>query len=276
MSAVQNLIRTIVSGKHHRLVDEQLHVNLDLSYITPRILATSYPASGLETVYRNSAADVAKFLNARHTGRHLILNLSERPYSAESLGERATVLEQGFPDHHAPPLEVAWRSCAAMHAWLLADPENIVVVHCLAGKGRTGVVIACYLIFAGLLAFGILDRLTGTWTVMDTQWFADFSNPLIRNYPIVWFGFSLLTWALVGWCVSTFLHYNVFLSGGVMRLRVRIMQRLLMDRFNVYLSNKPMLQEERNYDEKNTIVYYSWEEGKNPKGEWGTRARMQE
>ena len=151
MSAVQNLIRTIVSGKHHRLVDEQLHVNLDLSYITPRILATSYPASGLETVYRNSAADVAKFLNARHTGRHLILNLSERPYSAETFGERASVLEQGFPDHHAPPLEVAWRSCAAMHAWLLADPENIVVVHCLAGKGRTGVIIACYLILSGYL-----------------------------------------------------------------------------------------------------------------------------
>jgi hypothetical protein len=30
-----------------------------------------------------------------------------------------------------------------------------------------------------------------------------------------------------------------------------------------------MLQEERNYDERNTIVYYSWEEGKNPKGAWG-------
>ncbi len=148
---MQTLIRTIVSGKHHRLVDEQLHVNLDLSYITPRILATSYPASGLETVYRNSAVDLAKFLHARHPGRHLILNLSERPYSAEPFGERATVLEHGFPDHHAPPLEVAWRSCAAMHAWLLADPENIVVVHCLAGKGRTGVIIACYLILSGCL-----------------------------------------------------------------------------------------------------------------------------
>ena len=76
----------------------------------------------------------------------------------------------------------------------------------------------------------------------------------------------MFVWSLVGWSVTRFLHYAVFLSGGVMRLRIRLAQRLLMDRFNVYLAGKPMLQEERNYDEKNTLVYYSWEEGKNPKG----------
>ncbi len=122
-------------------------------------------------------------------------------------------------------------------------------------------------IFAGILGFAILDRLTGSWTVMDTQWFADFSNPLIRDRPLVWFAFSLFIWGLVAWAVTNFFNYAVFQSGGVMRLRIRIMQRLLMDRFNVYLSNKPMLLEERNYDEKNTVVHYSWEEGRNPKGE---------
>lgn len=41
------------------------------------------------------------------------------------------------------------------------------------------------LIFAGILAFEILDRITGnTWTVMDTDWFEDFANPMIRRYPV--------------------------------------------------------------------------------------------
>lgn len=40
------------------------------------------------------------------------------------------------------------------------------------------------LLLAGLLAFEILDRLTGTWTVMDTEWFSDFANPMIRDYPV--------------------------------------------------------------------------------------------
>jgi hypothetical protein len=40
------------------------------------------------------------------------------------------------------------------------------------------------LIFAGILAFAVLDRLTGSWTVMDTAWFEDFANPLIKKSPV--------------------------------------------------------------------------------------------
>jgi WD repeat-containing protein 35 len=37
---------------------------------------------------------------------------------------------------------------------------------------------------SGVLAFAILDRMTGSWTVMDTVWFSDFSNPMIKNHPV--------------------------------------------------------------------------------------------
>jgi hypothetical protein len=50
-------LRKIVSGKRRRFQDESF--DLDVTYITPRILAMSFPASGLETMYRNSMADVS-------------------------------------------------------------------------------------------------------------------------------------------------------------------------------------------------------------------------
>jgi phosphatidylinositol-3,4,5-trisphosphate 3-phosphatase/dual-specificity protein phosphatase PTEN len=46
-----NFIREIISGKKNRLKEDSY--NLDLTYITPRIIAMSYPASGIESVFRN-------------------------------------------------------------------------------------------------------------------------------------------------------------------------------------------------------------------------------
>ena len=45
-------LRKIVSGKRNRFQDEKY--NLDITYITNRVLAMSFPASGVEQYYRNN------------------------------------------------------------------------------------------------------------------------------------------------------------------------------------------------------------------------------
>lgn len=117
-------------------MDSDSGLNLDLAYITKRIVAMGYPAEGLEALYRNSAADVASFLRARHGDRYLLLNLSERVYDESTFDHR--VMNVGFPDHHPPPADLLWTIVLSLDRWLCADPHNIVVVHCQAGKVRTG------------------------------------------------------------------------------------------------------------------------------------------
>ena len=46
-----NFIRKIVSGPKNRFKEEGY--DLDLTYITDRIVAMAFPASGVESIYRN-------------------------------------------------------------------------------------------------------------------------------------------------------------------------------------------------------------------------------
>ncbi len=55
-----------------------------------------------------------------------------------------------FDDHNPPLVSKCIRFCEDAHAWLQADPANIIAVHCKAGKGRTGCMIGCYLQHCGM------------------------------------------------------------------------------------------------------------------------------
>ena len=55
-----------------------------------------------------------------------------------------------FPDHHAPPLTFLFTIVNAVDSWVEASPENVAIVHCKGGKGRTGVVIVCWLMYSAL------------------------------------------------------------------------------------------------------------------------------
>jgi hypothetical protein len=92
----------------------------------------SFPAEGMESTYRNHLDDVATMLRERHGGHFQIFNLSERAYNYSKFEDKVQDW-CGFPDHHPPPLALLFRIVKAMEAFLSSDPNNVVVVHCLAG-----------------------------------------------------------------------------------------------------------------------------------------------
>jgi len=143
--ALSRWVRQVASGDSKRFQDGEFDLNL--TYITGRIVGMGFPASGVEGMYRNPIAEVAKFLLDRHGDNFMIWNLSTRTYDYSLFNNQ--ILDYGFPDHHNPPLLLLFTIIKSMHSWLAADLANVAVVHCLAGKGRTGTIIACYLIFCG-------------------------------------------------------------------------------------------------------------------------------
>ena len=127
---------------------------LDMSVIGDRIIAIGFPAVGFTSLYRNSRQDVKKMLST-HFPKHAIFNLCKEPafqYKPSVAFPNIPVHFIGFKDHFPPELEQFVEFCSRATDFLLADPENIAVVHCKAGKGRTGTMI-CALLYT----FGVCD-----------------------------------------------------------------------------------------------------------------------
>jgi phosphatidylinositol-3,4,5-trisphosphate 3-phosphatase/dual-specificity protein phosphatase PTEN len=78
------------------------------------------------------------------TGSHCKLRRNtEGAYSADRFQNRVALFP--FDDHGPPTLQVLEDFCINSARWLALHPQNTVAVHCKAGKGRSGCVIACLL-----------------------------------------------------------------------------------------------------------------------------------
>uniref|UniRef100_A0A8C4NUF3 Tensin 3 n=1 Tax=Dicentrarchus labrax TaxID=13489 RepID=A0A8C4NUF3_DICLA len=131
---------------------------LDLTYITERIIAVSFPRGCSEEVYSHNLKDVTRMLKSKHADNYLIINLSEKRHDLSRMNPKT--LDTGWPDMHAPPLDKICTICKAMESWLNADPLHVVVIHCRGGKGRIGVIISSFVHFTDVSASAdqALDR----------------------------------------------------------------------------------------------------------------------
>ena len=135
--SADNLVRhfrQMVSLKKIRFIRDGF--DLDLTYITRKIIAMGFPSSALEGMYRNPMEEVQRFFKFYHLNHFKIYNLcSERQYDPESFN--GAVAHWPFDDHNPCPLNMIKPFCDSIDHFLRIDDRNTVAVHCKAGKGRT-------------------------------------------------------------------------------------------------------------------------------------------
>ncbi|KAM6518696.1 Telomerase protein component 1 [Fusarium solani] len=168
-----SLLRQIVAGPRARHPE----AGLDLCYVTDRIIATSGPSQTYpQLAYRNPLDQLVKFLDSKHGEDWAIWEFRAEGtgYPDESVYGR--VRHYPWPDHHPPPFRLMPMIMASMRNWMHGGDldggrvtedgrpvssgkgtddaarreekrkSRVVVVHCKAGKGRSGTVSCSYLI----------------------------------------------------------------------------------------------------------------------------------
>ncbi|XP_036381355.1 putative tyrosine-protein phosphatase TPTE [Megalops cyprinoides] len=140
---LEKVTRRMVSENKRRYQKDGF--DLDLTYVTDRIIAMSFPSSGKQSFYRNPIREVARFLDTKHEDHYKVYNLcSEKGYDPKFFHYR---VERVFiDDHNVPALEDMLKYTADVRAWMAADPRNIIAIHCKGGKGRTGTMVCTWLI----------------------------------------------------------------------------------------------------------------------------------
>ena len=147
--AKANIFKRLVSKKKRRLQTE--YYDLDMAYITERVIGMGFPAYGCEKFYRNTLEDTKAYLDRYHKV-YKIYNLcieKDRIYP-KTYFEDSYVGLFPFNDHSPCPCKLILDFCVDICLFLSAHPDGVAAIHCKAGKGRTGVMIVCYLIFSGL------------------------------------------------------------------------------------------------------------------------------
>lgn len=151
---VTKKLRSAVSQNKRRY--KKHGFDLDLTYITDRIMAMSAPAFGGHTAYRNDIHIVSRFLSLRHYGRFFVINLCDTHTSSDGVMGNyhpqmlfGQVQRMPFEDHGPPLLVELIHFCEKAADWLNRHHDNVLACHCKGGKGRTGVVIAAFLLWSG-------------------------------------------------------------------------------------------------------------------------------
>ncbi|XP_008836627.1 tensin-2 isoform X1 [Nannospalax galili] len=177
--------------------------DLDLTYVTERILAAAFPARPDEQRHRAHLRELAHVLQSKHRDKYLLFNLSEKRHDLTRLNPK--VQDFGWPELHAPPLDKLCSICKAMETWLSADPQHVVVLYCKGSKGKLGVIVSAYMHYSKISAGADQALATLTMRKFCEDKVATELQPSQRRYVSYFSG--LLSGSIRMNSSPVFLHY---------------------------------------------------------------------
>lgn len=196
---VKSLIRSIVASPKQTHYDQELDLDLDLTYITDNVIVSSGPVNQfLKLICRYPIEDFIRFLNHNHGSDNWHIwnfKYESQDYHPKDFEGKVSYFQ--FPDHQAPTMQILYHSVVDIHRFLTGAPSRVALLHCRAGKGRSGTLCCAYLMYSNsleqrsMLAPQVMDMFT-------SKRMKDFAGDGVsiqsqRRYLEYWHRFLMLT-----------------------------------------------------------------------------------
>ncbi|KAL9056974.1 MAG: hypothetical protein Q9162_002640 [Coniocarpon cinnabarinum] len=162
---MSSFLRKVVAGPRA----PHPEANLDLCYVTDNIVATSGPSATYPSrAYRNPLDQLVKFLDSKHGQNWFIWEFRAEGTGYPDDAVYGRIKHFPWPDHHPPPFKLIPGIVGSMREWIhgvggaevakiqtngsqdtqdtTTPQDRVIVVHCKAGKGRSGSMAVAYLI----------------------------------------------------------------------------------------------------------------------------------
>ena len=115
-------------------------------------------------------------------------------------------------------------------------------------------------IICGFISFSVLDRVTGNWTVIDTEWMESFTEKVIRGNNLLWFFISMFVWLVVAFTLLKLVRRFTWRNRGSIILKLETSEKIHSDKLRLLLKMKANVVEERRYEKDREIVTISYDE----------------
>jgi len=244
-----------VRSKVSTLAHDIIQIDEVVSYVSEALTIMEIPPEPTENVGRS------------------LYNRLEISGMRSQLTRRTTDLQKNIEGYRLRLDDVRERVKAAAEGSMLQYNEsleqNLRNMYSLQMKG-TDVVHSLQIlqiIFAGMIAFEFLDRITGDWSVMDTVWMQKFVQRFFRESVMLWFITSIVTWILAVFIVTKAYNWMKWRARGLITMKVHLNRRVNPQKLKLFVGRKRRSLEEHIWEGERTLVKLTYDESE-PKS-WG-------
>ncbi|KAI3406554.2 TOM70 [Candida oxycetoniae] len=258
-SKMQKRIKSdpVLTAKINELMrqSDSLQLQLDLTYVTPQLIVSSGPTTTyIESWYRYPLSDLLQYLNYKHPEHWHLYNFRGEDSGYLNSDVDFHVSHFPFPDHYPPTLDIIWDATNDIDDFVSASEENVAVLHCKAGKGRSGTICCAYLMLLGFRNGELVnvDDIIELYTSKRMRAFGGLGVSILsqQRYLIYWGEFLENESTRVKY--SNWKKKKSMSSSSSSSLIDKIVfRKCYRDNFDVYVSNYVVVQEQ---SRRNTIV----------------------